>query len=147
MRGMEFDYPEYKQDLYESAKFKRTVKRVSKALLKLQKKLKFQAIVFTGTSGAGIAYPVSYLTGLKIVCVRKKNDSSHGYKLEGKVKASRYIILDDFISCGDTVSYILKTIDEYSSYTDEAKCVGIALYRDKERNGDMWREKIPIFAV
>ena len=36
---------------------------------------------FVGNSGAGIAYPVSYKTGIPLICVRK-GESSHGERVE-----------------------------------------------------------------
>ncbi len=108
---------------------KRITTRVSKKMLALKKKLKFDAIVFRGNSGAAIAFPVSVATGIPVVLVRK--EGSHGSKIEGSCNVSKYIILDDFISSGDTMRKILNEMTKWNAGGDsEVQCVGIALYNE-----------------
>ena len=95
---------------------KRITKRVSKKMLALKKKLKFDAIVFRGNSGAAIAFPVSVATGIPVVLVRK--EGSHGSKVEGSCSVSKYLILDDFISSGETMKKILGEMAKWSNDSD-----------------------------
>lgn len=92
----------------------------------------FEALAFSGISGAGIAFSLADALGLPIINVRK-DDSSHFVIesvgtlrwLEGAVDAKSYLIVDDFMSTGLTVERIVEKI---SDYNPEARCTGIALY-------------------
>jgi adenine/guanine phosphoribosyltransferase-like PRPP-binding protein len=95
-----------------------------------------KAIVFTGMSGAALAYPVSYLTGIPLICVRKagiKTHSTHWVESGSAVrdalfegKPISYIILDDLIDSGASV----KRIQRYMRKETPMKCQGIVVYND-----------------
>lgn len=104
------------------------MKLAATKIKKFRRKVKFDAIAFTGSSGAALAYPLSYILGLPLICVRKSPKDSHfGLRLEGYVSASRYIIVDDFIESGRTINKIQRAI---KSKNEAASCVGIYLYND-----------------
>lgn len=130
---MKVGHSQYHEHTYRPARLATVAKRVCKSLKKLQKKLKFDAIAFTGTSGAAIAYPVSVLTGMHLICVRKTSEKSHGKRIEGTFKnVRRYIILDDFIAEGGTIKKIAEELAKESDAAyydyDRARCVGVCLY-------------------
>ncbi len=93
----------------------------------LKAKYQFDTIAFCGTSGAAIAFPLSYGMNLPMLCVRKQNIPSHqttGEILEGNIGTEKYLLVDDFISSGDTVKYIINSIRVKST----AKCVAMLMY-------------------
>lgn len=97
-----------------------------KILKQFRRKNPFDAIAFTGTSGAALAYPLSYLLGIPLICIRKSiRDNHFGSKLEGFVTAKKYIIVYDFIESGRTINKIYKSI---KSENKKANCIGIYLY-------------------
>ena len=127
-----FGHSGYLEQIFIPKKLASTSKRVAKKLLKLQKTLQFDAIAFRGNSGAGIAYPVSMLTGIPLICVRK-GEKSHGQKVEAAQRSIyRYVVLDDFISDGGTLESIIKTIRLVTD--NETRCVGVALYDSVRRS-------------
>ena len=67
----------YLHTIYEPNRFKKTVDNTIKAINSLNKEKKINAIAFTGTSGAALAYPVSYATGIPLLCVRKSTKDNH----------------------------------------------------------------------
>ena len=104
------------------------MKLAAAKLKRFRRKVKFDAIAFTGSSGAALAYPISFLLGVPLICVRKSTKDNHsGLKLEGAVSASKYIIVDDFIQSGRTINKINKAI---KSRNEKANCIGIYLYND-----------------
>ncbi len=106
----------------------------------------FEAIAFSGTSGAAMAYILSYRLGIPLICVRKKGDDGHHTRtfggvrglLEGHIDAATYLIVDDWISSGATVKRIAETIRQRSP---NARCVGILLYQGSDWSN--WQELAP----
>lgn len=93
------------------------------------------AIVGAGLSGTMILIPVHQRTGIKVCPVRKKGTKTHsGYlvenSVEGPPKSMRYVIIDDFISSGDTISRVQEDV-RISSWTKRWECVGIILYQQE----------------
>jgi len=107
-------HSDYLQNAFNHKYHVVAVKSVCK-ILKLLKKdgLEFDSIAFSGNSGASIAYPVSYFTGLPLICVRKKNESSHGKQVEFSSVCKNYLIIDDVIASGHTIRYIKNSIKKY----------------------------------
>lgn len=88
---------------------------------------KFDTIAFCGMSGALVAPAVAVRLRKWMTLVRKPSDGlSHGMRVEGAVQG-RYMILDDFISEGDTVRRIQEAILKVNP---EMYCVGICTYKD-----------------
>lgn len=133
-----FTHACYHDTVFSPKELKKTVNRTVRKLLKLKKKIKFDAIAFRGVSGSGVAFPVSMLMGMPVIYVRKDKEKTHGEKIEATEHVvKRYIVIDDFISSGDTVREIVAKIDRIIPRMDEPKpvCVGIFLY--DAHNGDL----------
>ena len=106
--------------------------------------IKFDAIAFTGISGALVAPSVATELEKQLIVVRKSLKYCHSMcMIEGCSKKNcRYIIIDDGISHGDTIKNILKELDKTRNQPDLkyknfsiAKCVGVFLYgQDGEIN-------------
>lgn len=123
----------YLNKVYETKKFKATVDKVVKEIRKIHKKTKINAIAFTGSSGAALAYPVSYITGIPLLCVRKSTKDNHYHnKLEGYVNPKNYVIIDDIIATGRTVKSIRKAIAKESP---KSKLLNVVLYNQLGAGG------------
>ena len=83
---------------------------------RIQEKYKFQAIAFTGVSGSALAFPISYMTGIPLICIRKPKIKSHSHAIAGvEMSAStnsirKYAVIDDVIDTGDTFNKIKKAV-------------------------------------
>lgn len=118
----------YLRPVYEVESFKNIIDKSYKSILKFRKRHSFEAIAFTGTSGAALAYPLSYKLKVPLICVRKSiRDNHYKDKLEGATFVNSYIIVDDCIDSGRTVRNILKNI---KINNPSAICKGIYLYND-----------------
>jgi adenine/guanine phosphoribosyltransferase-like PRPP-binding protein len=114
------------------------VRLASTKIKKFRRKVSFDAIAFTGTSGAAIAYLLSFILKIPLICIRKSiRDNHSGLKLEGCITAKKYIIVDDFIESGRTINKIKKSI---TAENKKSKCVGIYLYNN-------WRGSEPFNGV
>lgn len=124
----------YHEEIFNRDLCKATVKKVVADIRALKKELGFNTIVITGISGAGMGFIVGYQTGIPVVFVRKPEDNTHGNLIEGPDDHTmkKYIILDDFVSSGDTVRRVVKTIQKRAIIAEDIKCVGV--YQFKERN-------------
>lgn len=128
-----------------SEKFFKIVPAAVKKIRAFKKKHPFEAIAFTGSSGAGLAYPLSYILKMPLIHVRKKGDSQNYFPvIEGTISASSYIIVDDFISSGKTVRRILREIKE--NINNKPKPIGIFLYDADDFRSNDWNG-IPIIKV
>lgn len=114
---------DYLEDLYDNESFLKKINSAARKIKKFRTQHPFEAIAFSGMSGAGFAYPLSYKLKIPLICVRKAQDSAHcRLTIEGAVKTSTYLIVDDFIESGKTIQYILKSMKA-------RRCVGIYFYR------------------
>jgi len=102
------------------------------------KHYEFDAIAFRGLSGALFAPTVAMLMDKSLLAVRK-DEQSHSFRMvEGDHAAGRYVILDDFISSGETVRNIVEEIHNVMPW---AQCIGILQYLWKTPSSD-WRYSI-----
>lgn len=116
-----------------------------------QLSLAFDAIAFSGMSGALIAPTLADLLGKELILVRKPSDNSHSYDtVQGFRDGVSYIVVDDFISTGKTVKYIIDTIANNGDFKHYS-CKAIFCYaRDQENSGakrianDM---RLPLYGV
>lgn len=107
----------------------------------------FDAIVFRGMSGALIAPSVADRLKKNLVMVRKPEDGSHHscFTVEG-VASERYVIVDDFISTGNTIDQIRASLARscgvktppvavyvYAGYPWEWEDKGFPVWYDKRR--------------
>lgn len=121
---------DYLGKVYEVKTFVDIVDNTVRVLKKFRKTTPFDAIAFTGTSGAAVAYPLSYRMKLPLLCVRKPTENSHyvssgNGEIEGYIDTKRYLIIDDFTCSGDTIRRI---IDVIAKDLPSAECAAIALY-------------------
>jgi len=95
------------------------------------------SVVVHGNSGVSCGFAALMLSDLdfNIVLLRKDNDNSHGAPIEGPHdhRLERYLILDDFISSGNTMNRVRDKIamlhhQHYSNGERAPQCVGIVLY-------------------
>lgn len=142
---------QYLEDVFDPSKLVLVVNRTALQVPNIRLKVPFEAMAFTGMSGASMAFSVSYLTGIPLLAVRKDSDGSHHVSweglLEGATKVSTYMILDDGISSGDTVNRIVNKIKEKNP---NARCVGILLWNSSVREGMFsldYGYKVPIYSL
>lgn len=103
----------------------RIVKALIPASVKILAKYEYDALAFRGMSGCLYAAPLAYKLGKPTIMVRKIDQLSHAGSLtEGPRNAKRYIIVDDFISSGDTMAAIIEAVQKFAP---EAECLGILL--------------------
>lgn len=97
-----------------------------------QSEIKFDTIAFRGMSGALIAPVIADRLGKDVVMIRKDDGNHSGYRVEGRICAKNYIIIDDLISTGETLRLIIRTLNEKRDSTIDhiPNCVGIFLYSD-----------------
>ena len=123
----------YHSHLVSPRELKKTVDKVAKAVNKIHAKGKLSHILCTGISGQAISWPVSYVTKIPVVIVRKPRESTHGNEVEGEGVLKNFIIIDDFISEGTTVKRLIKVMKAQESITPlprkyKLACKGIILY-------------------
>jgi hypothetical protein len=100
----------------------------------------FETIVVRGVSGMTIGAIVAAIMNKRLVVVRKPITDSHAeVRVEGAV-GERYVIVDDLICSGDTITSIL---DEVSRAAEKRghrlpRCEGIYLYTQCRWVGDRW---------
>ena len=102
------------------------VPQAVKEVRRLRRELGFDSIAFTGSSGAALAFPLSYLLKIPLVHVRKGRSHYGNGEIEGTISTKKYLIVDDFIDRGNTVKRIIKKIE--NELGDQAHPVGIYLY-------------------
>ncbi len=134
--------------------FAKHVDDAVKAVKEFQKKTPFDAIAFTGTSGAGMAFPLSYVMKIPLIHVPKPGVYRHDYsKVEGTVSSKKYLIVDDFIGGGTTVKKIESTItEELKNNIEPPQPVGIFLYeapnyKGSRTNMTLGKYSVPIFTL
>jgi len=121
-------------------KYSLRIKELVKVARKIKRKHPFDAIAFTGMSGAGVAFPLSFLLKVPLILIRKKGYSHSSDEIEGTYNSKRYLIVDDFIDSGETINKIIRT---YHYYSPAAKPVAMLLYAEDEPR-KRWG-KIPVF--
>jgi adenine/guanine phosphoribosyltransferase-like PRPP-binding protein len=104
----------------------RAVPEMAKELRR--KRISFKAIAFRGVSGALFGPCLAAEMKRGLIVVRKSlgdEESTHsGHKVEGMI-CDKYIIVDDFISSGNTVSVIENKIKEFNP---EARLVAVVTF-------------------
>lgn len=93
------------------------------------------AIAFTGSSGAAIAFPLALRYKLPLIYIRKAGEKSHGGYIEcnysGHIK--NYMIVDDFMATGRTLRRIKIQVKRACRElgVEEPQCLGTYLYQDE----------------
>jgi adenine/guanine phosphoribosyltransferase-like PRPP-binding protein len=139
----------YMRRVFQPALFSKIVDHTMGIAEQLHQEYKFDTIAFSGTSGAAMAFILSHKMGLPLLCVRKQEITSHytnsGNYLEGNIGARKYLIVDDFISSGETIRYIVSTIHKQKPATE---CVAILMYNQKMGGNyqfEGWKYPVPCF--
>jgi adenine/guanine phosphoribosyltransferase-like PRPP-binding protein len=120
----------YIDDIFVPANCRKVVKNCCDAIGELrQRGIQVDALAFTGYSGSLIGSIVAYNLGLNVLIVRK--EQSHSYhSFEGTIKEhGHYVIIDDFIRSGDTITHIQKFIKVWQ----DVQCSAILLYNQKDQ--------------
>lgn len=98
----------------------------------IQKDLNIDAIAFTGSSGAAIAFPLALKYKLPLIYIRKPKEKSHGNMLECNVtsRIKRYIIVDDFTESGNTIRRIVAKVRKAARKFkwEGPECVGVYVF-------------------
>jgi hypothetical protein len=91
----------------------------------------FDAVAFTGTSGAAVGYILATFLHKPVICVRKRAEKNHSpYVVEGYYGSKNYLIVDDLIGSGDTMCRIVKEIDAAYAPQERPAPRHIVLYAD-----------------
>jgi orotate phosphoribosyltransferase len=91
-------------------------------------KYEYDAIAVRGISGLMLGPTLSVLCDKSLIVVRKHDEDRHSTNVcEGDRGAKRYIIVDDFISDGDTVRAIYKDIKEWQERSHGPENVAVCL--------------------
>lgn len=115
-------------DYLEALKHAKANKILANSLKNLRG-LDFDAIAFTGVSGALVAPALAYNLGKGLIVVRRGPRHS-GWALEGHINASTYIIVDDFLCSGNTVKRIARAVQKGTAYSkaEKPRLVGVYEY-------------------
>ena len=116
------------------------------------------SVVVHGNSGVSCGFAALVLSDLdfNIVLLRKDNDNSHGAPIEGPDghHLERYLILDDFVSSGQTLNRIRDKIFSlsiqrwhYEPGEETPECVGVVLYGHHTRTNFKFADGYTVPAV
>ena len=125
---------------YESAEVHKRAEWAADAIGKMMAETGATSVVVHGNSGVSCGFAALMLSphlDFNIVLLRKDNDNSHGAPIEGPDghHLGRYLILDDFVSSGQTLNRIRRKIGslslqrgQYGQGEEVPECVGVVLY-------------------
>ena len=123
---------------------------VDRAIMELTPHLgEFDSIAVRGVSGLIVGSPVALHLGKPLVVARKPSEIAHSSGVSNDRNAGRrYVILDDFVSSGATVSEITYTMTQHTS----ALRAGIYVYNTHEyipesginERFNLWGMRIPV---
>ena len=102
-------------------------KAVNACVRCLKARPEINAIAASGVSGITFAAAVAYKAKKSLIVVRKEKEKHYSHAeimVEGGFDGARYLIVDDLISSGKTLAYIVQQIET----THEAECLGYCLY-------------------
>jgi orotate phosphoribosyltransferase-like protein len=116
----------------DTALFQKMMNKGKDRFCKIASKHQFDAIAFTGCSGSAIAYILAMEYQVPLIYIRRENERSHGFRVEGTAGQGiyRYLIVDDFVSTGATVRRIIKEIKDWTAKKTlpEPECIGVLAY-------------------
>ena len=119
---------------------KREMDRAIRAFKILKEKMQIDAIAFSGSSGAALAFPLALRYKIPLIYVRKQGEKSHGTQVEVNTTdhLRTYVIVDDFVSSGETVQHIISSIGKKAKTRGWAgpKCLGVYCYSEGEQHSN-----------
>jgi phosphoribosylpyrophosphate synthetase len=122
----------YSRHQFNHVELRATAQRIAVCIPEILQRFGADAVVVTGKSGMSVAFAAMMFADLPLVVVRKRGENSHGSMIEGVggLVVRKYIILDDFVSSGETVRTIAHDMEQYANaYGDEVpQPVGVACY-------------------
>ncbi len=131
----------YSRHQFQHEELRATAQRIAKRIPELLHSLGADAVVVTGKSGMSVAFAAMMFADLPLVVVRKRGENSHGSMIDGVegLVVRKYIILDDFVSSGDTVRTIVRDMEQYANAcgVEAPQPVGVACY-DSGVMGPTW---------
>lgn len=119
---------------YSQDKVRQKAKFAAAAIANMSKAVKADCVIVHGNSGVSCGFAALMYHNFNLALLRKDNDNSHGAPLEGphRHRIERYLILDDFISSGDTIRRVRRKVTELALQSRAGRClpecVGIVLY-------------------
>lgn len=128
----------YLNQVFNPTNYKKIIRKACKELTPF--KDKFNCVAFRGMSGALLGPHIANRLGKYMIIARKTTDRSHScLSLEGVsvYESIKYIIVDDFIYTGNTISKIQKEIGKV--YHD-AEMVGVYLYLLRTVNQSVYKK-------
>ena len=120
----QYSHSGYLDQILQTDRLRETSKKAALILAGLD----FDAIAFSGMSGALIAPVLALALNKTLIMVRKFRDNSHsvsqrhGALVEGDFGAQRYVIVDDLTSSGRTARYIR---DQIKAHAPSAVYIGL----------------------
>lgn len=112
--------------LYNALDVQKRNKMVANATRFLARRKKsFDGIAVRGVSGMLLGVPISERLNVPLAIIRKPDGNHSGLRVEGDMRIKRYVIIDDLIVSGDTISTIRKEMSGFN----ESEAVGIILYQ------------------
>ena len=120
---------------YSQERVRKKAQFAAAAIANLAQAVNADCVIVHGNSGVSCGFAALMYHNFNLVLLRKDNDNSHGYPIEGPEghRIERYLILDDFISSGETVRRVRRKVTELwrqrqHDDMDLPQCVGIVLY-------------------
>ncbi len=101
------------------------IDRIIKAAKIKLSSLDYDTFVSCGLSGNLMAPHIAKALKKNICVIRKEKEQCHDFSLIVGYKPKKYVIVDDFISLGGTVKYILNILD---NILPRPECIAIFLY-------------------
>jgi orotate phosphoribosyltransferase-like protein len=130
MRNIKYKLDWHQQKVFRLGNLNKLVKRAVPKLRKFCDKHKIDAIAFRGMSGACIGSILAWNLNLPMIVCRKEKPQSGDLWAFGTYNAKNYIIIDDLIDSGYTITSIKNDIAELAlrESTKTPNLVGIFLY-------------------
>ncbi len=118
----------------ERAFFPAYLAAVEKFFARAVRETDFDTVVVTGASGLLVGPQLARAHGKNILLVRKPNDTSHSHHPLTGYQGRKLLLLDDFVSTGETVARTLVTTARYWQSAEGATWTGVFLWADEEPN-------------
>ncbi len=122
----EYSMTYYLKPSYHRGEMGKLVRRAKPKLRNFRKKHPFDAIAFCGYSGAAIAAVLSWELNIPMIAVRK--EQSHDNQMTFGVRSiNSYIIVDDFVSSGETINRIVDAVHKFAT-NKQVSLAGVFCY-------------------